>query len=270
MTAFPPSAAHPDTAPREGVTTKERRARASALLAALLVMSCTEIGPTVHVEAGAEKSQAAWDDDHRVCMAETDRAVQPFANGLNVDLGRTADQVRSDNGRIQQAYDDHYGHCMASLGNRVAGLAPVQRPAPMPDDAVGQAQEALDLSPVMDSVSASAARSVEAKVKEFRGACPGEVIAVNVRLAPISRTAVTRLVALTEPHGGACFGNKGEVDYLVMRRDERWQTLLEGLLTLAESKHAGFADIDLQSAGLCTKTFRWNGKGYAQAGEHDC
>jgi hypothetical protein len=245
-------------------------ARAGALALALLLQGCTTIGPTVHVEAGPGKSQAEWDEDRGACMKETDRAVQPFANGLNVDFGRTADQVRSDNGRIQQAYDNDYGHCMATRGNRVAGLAPVPTPAPMPGDAVGQAQEALDLSPVMDAVSASAAGSVEAKAKEFRGACPGEVIAVNVRPAPISRTAVTRLVALTEPHGGGCFGNKGEVDYLVMRSDGQWRMLLEGLLTLADGRHAGFADIDLQGAGLCTKTFRWNGKGYTQAGERDC
>ena len=249
---------------------QSRHGAVSVALTALLLASCTEIGPTVHVEAGAGKSQAAWDDDRGACTAETDRAVQPFANGLNVDFGRTADQVRADNGRIQQAYDDHYGQCMAAHGNRVAGLAPVPTPAPAADDAVGQVQEALALSHPMDAISTSAAGSVASQITEFRASCPEEVIAVDVRPALVSRTVTARLVALTLPHGGACFGNKGEVDYLLVMRRDGWETELSGLLALAPTRHRGFVDVEQQGAGSCTRTFSWNGRRYAASGARDC
>jgi hypothetical protein len=247
-----------------------RRPRASVLIAVLLVASCTEIGPKVRVEAGAGKSQAALEQDGAACRADTDMAVQPFANSLNLAVGRSAEQVQADNDRIQGAYDERYGQCMAAKGNHVAGIAPPATPMPRPDDAVGQAQEALELSPPMDAISTSAAQFVGAKVQEFRQACPGEVIAVGVRPAEISSTIVSRLVRLTEPHGGSCFGNHGEVDYLMIRHGEAWETLLEGLLTVAGSRHAGFRDVEIQGVGMCMRTFRWNGRGYAQADERDC
>ena len=247
-----------------------RRPRASALIAVLLVASCTEIGPKVRVEAGAGKSQAALEQDGAACRADTDMAVQPFANSLNLAVGRSAEQVQADNDRIQGAYDERYGQCMAAKGNHVAGIAPPATPLPRPNDAVGQAQEALELSPPMDAISTSAAQSVGAKVQEFRQACPSEVIAVGVRPAEISSTIVSRLVRLTEPHGGSCFGNHGEVDYLMIRHGEAWETLLEGLLTVAGSRHAGFRDVEIHGVGMCMRTFRWNGRVYAQVDERDC
>ena len=158
-------AAHSPAGAGPATTAGEHRSRASVLLAALLVTSCTEIGPTVHVEPPPGKSEVAFDGDRATCTAEADRAVQPFSNRLNMDIGRNADQVGADNARIQKAYDERYAACMATRGDAVAGLPPPTTPAPGPDDAVGQAQEALALSPVMDAVSASAAGSVEAKVR---------------------------------------------------------------------------------------------------------
>ena len=247
-----------------------RRPRALALIAVLLVASCTEIGPKVRVEAGAGKSQAALEQDGAACRADTDMAVQPVANSLNLAVGRSAEQVQADNDRIQGAYDERYGQCMAAKGNHVAGIAPPATPTPRPDDALKQAQEALDISPPMDAISTSAAQSVGAKVQEFRQACPGEVIAVGVRPVEISSTVVSRLVRLTELHGGSCFGAHGEVDYLLIRHGDAWEMPLEGLVTVAGSRHSGFLDIDIQGVGSCTRRFRWNGRGYAPAEERDC
>ena len=267
----PPPGTMPSVARRRRAARRLPWAPVAPVLAvALALASCMEIGPTVRVEAPAGKSQAAWDQDRAECTSGTDRAIQPFANGLNAEIGRSVDQMRADNDRIQHAYDDRYGRCMAARGNWVAGLPPVPTPAPAPDDAVAQVQEGFALSPPMDAVSASAADSVGPQVREFRTACPGELIAVDVRPAPISRTVTARLVALTEPHGGACFGNKGEVDYLVLWRADGWETLLSGLLALAGTRHRGFVDVELQGAGTCVRTHSWDGHRYVVSGARGC
>ena len=224
----------------------------------------------IRVEAGAGKSQPAWDEDRAECTSETDREVQPYANALNADLGRGSDRIRADNDRIQRAYDGRYGSCMAARGNRIAGMPPVPTPAPAPDDADGQVQEALHRSHPVDAVSAAAARSVEPEVTGFRAACTGEMIDVDVRPAPLSATLTARLVALTLPDGGGCFGTLGEVDYLVARRAGRWETLLSGLLQPAGTRHHGLPDFEQQGHGTCTRTFSWDGSRYVASGERDC
>lgn len=245
-------------------------ARAAAMAAAVLLQSCMAIGPTVRVDPNPGKSQAAWDEDRASCMSETDAAIQPMSNALDMNVGRTTEQMRSDNGRIQRAYDDRYGHCMVARGNRVAGLAPIPTPAPRPGDAVAQVKEAFDRSPVRDGISASAAAYLEPQVRDFRLACPEEVIAVDVRPAPVSSSVTARLVALTLPHGGGCFGAHGEVDYLIVRRGPGWETLLSGLLSIAATHHRGFADIEQQGAGTCTRTYSWDGRRYVASGARDC
>ena len=153
---------------------------------------------------------------------------------------------------------------MTARGNVVAGMSPVPTPAPAPDDAVAQVQEALHRSRTMDAVSAAAARSVEQQVAGFRAACAGETIDIDVRPAPVSATLTARLVALTLPHGGGCFGTLGEVDYLVARRAGRWETLLSGLLHPAGTRHHGLPDFEQQGHGACTRTFSWDGSRYAR------
>ena len=77
-------------------------------------------------------------------------------------------------------------------------------------------------------------------------------------------------MTLTLPHGGGCFGNKGEVDYLVMRRGPGWETLLSGLLSIVATRSRGFADVEQQGAGTCTRTYSWDGRRYVASGARDC
>ena len=91
-------------------------ARTAALLLALLSASCAIIGPTVHVEAGPGKSQAAFEADRTGCGRLTDRQLQPVADRLN-GPGVSSQQVAANNRQIQASYDATFADCMASHGH---------------------------------------------------------------------------------------------------------------------------------------------------------
>ena len=90
--------------------------RAAALLLLLMSASCAVIGPTVHVEPGPGKTQAAFNDDRTSCGRLTDRQLQPVADRLN-GPGATPQQIAANNRQIQASYDAVFADCMASHGN---------------------------------------------------------------------------------------------------------------------------------------------------------
>ncbi len=96
--------------------------RAAALLLALMSASCAVIKPTVHVEPGPGKSQAAFDDDRTSCGRLTDRQLQPVADRLN-GPGATPQQIAANNSQIQASYDAVFADCMASRGHIVGADA---------------------------------------------------------------------------------------------------------------------------------------------------
>ncbi len=112
--------------------------RVAALLLSLMSASCAVIGPTVHVEPGPGKSQAAFDDDRTGCGRLTDRQLQPVADRLN-GPGATPQQIAANNRQIQASYDAVFANCMASRGHilgadaaAAGSVAPVPAPARKP------------------------------------------------------------------------------------------------------------------------------------------
>ncbi len=64
---------------------------------------------------------------------------------------------------------------------------------------------------------------------------------------------------LTQPHGGSCLGEPGENDYLVVRSGRGWFKLLAaepGSIGVLDTAHAGYADVELRSLGLCVFTYQ--------------
>ena len=110
------------------------------LLPALMLSGCTVIGPTVAVAPGAGKSEAAFEQDHRACMAQTDAALQPVADRLNGQAS-SPQQFAANNDTIQREYDRSYASCMDARGNILPGeLASAQTPeatAPAPTGGTG-------------------------------------------------------------------------------------------------------------------------------------
>jgi hypothetical protein len=229
---------------------------------------CGAHGPGVAGAAPA-RSEEEWRADRAACIADADRGAESLATARDTAVGG-ARPARVGGGELQRAYDGIYGRCMAARGYDVAGLALAATPAPRPDDAVARMTEALALAPPMDAISASAARHLDPQVQWFRGACPGRTIAVDVRPAMIARDAVTRVVSMTEPHGGSCLGAKAELSYLVQLQSDGWRTLVEGPLAIAEESHAGHHDVVVQGVGRCVRTFAWTSRGYAEASQEAC
>lgn len=91
-----------------------------ALGPVLLLTSCMRLtGPTVEVAPAPGRPQAAFEADRRSCMATTDRALQPVADGLGRAPGG-AGQFAASGARLQAMYNDAFGRCMAARGNVVA------------------------------------------------------------------------------------------------------------------------------------------------------
>ena len=95
----------------------------------------------------------------------------------------------------------------------------------------------------------------------------------SARQVTLSERGTARVVALTEPHGGSCFGEPGENDYLIERHGGGWALLLAaepGSISVLPETRLGHADVDLHSLGLCVYRYGWNGSRYAIVGSHDC
>lgn len=196
---------------------------AVVVVSTMMMSGCAVIGPTLPVVAGARKSEAAFDADRRDCMIQTDLTLQPVADQLNGQVS-TAQQFGANNDAIQAAYNTSYGACMAARGN----LVPAPAVLPLPDYVQPAPRIALSGIPpqtvsrngpsLTDAVSGAAMLYLQPTVRNFQQACPGETIAIDAYNAPITPFRASRIVALTEPHGGDCFGQIGETDYLVMQR----------------------------------------------------
>ena len=235
--------------------TAGRRLRSAATLtaSALLLSACTTVvGPTVPVQPSAGKSPLAFQGDHAACMASTTAQVQPVAN-------RGMDRVAT----IQGMFDAAYGGCMSARGNVVLAAAPAGAPAGGGTAAGGQS----------DLDSQAARRSLAALIDGFRRDCDRERIAVAVTRAALSPSTEARMVELTTPDGGSCFGQPGQNSYLLAKAGGVWQRLLSaepGSITVLGTRHNGYADMELSSLGMCVYTYRWTGSRYAQASSRDC
>ncbi len=124
-----------------------------------------------------------------------------------------------------------------------------------------------------DPGSIAALQSLAGLISQFRRTCDGERIAVTVTEAAVSPAVEARLVELTTPGGGNCFGQPGQNTYLVAKIGQGWRQLLSaepGSIAVLGMGHDGRADLELNSLGTCTYTYRWTGSRYAQAGSRDC
>jgi len=240
-----PGSAHYRRAGQGGV------AAAAMAASATFLSACTVlIGPTVPVQPAPGKAPAAFLADRRACMAQTDAQLQPVA-----------DRRGGTPAQIQAMYDAFYGGCMASRGNVVAAAA------------TGSAAAGGAASPgLRDPDSAGARRSLAAVIDGFRRNCDGERIDVRVTKAALSSSAEARMVELTTPDGGNCFGQPGQNTHLVAKAGQGWRQVLSaepGSISVLKTRHDGYADLELNSLGMCVYGYRWNGAKYVQAGSHD-
>lgn len=216
----------------------------------LILSACALVGPTIQVQPPLGKTFAAFEADRRACMAGTDQQVQPIAN-----------RRASTPAQIQQIYNVSYGQCMSSRGNLVAATA-------MLPSANG-----ADASGLSDPGSVAALRSLAPVIDEAKRNCEGDQVAARVTEAALSPSVNARIIELTTPNGGSCFGQPGSNAYLVAKSGSGWRRLLSaepGSIQQLNSRHNGYADLEMSSLGLCVYTYRWNGRQYAKAGSHDC
>lgn len=247
------------SAVRRGAGRRGIATLAAALLPCGLLAACAVVGPTVPVQPGPGRTGAPFDADRRACMAQTDAQVQPVA----LHPGSTPNGV-------QALYDRAYGSCMAQRGNVVATAATVAgRPGLVGagGDVPGMAVEGL-----RDADSVAARQSLAAVIDGTRHACEGERIRVSVTEG-IRAPVETRLVDLSSPDGGACFGQPGRNEYVVGRTQGGWRTLLAaepGTIMPLGTQRGGYQDLELRSLGQCTYVYRWSGSRYVQAGSSGC
>ena len=223
------------------------------MASALLLSACaTVVGLTVPVQPPPGKSPLAFQGDHAACMASTTAQVQPVAD-------RRADGTAA----IQGMFNAAYGGCMAARGNAVLATAPASV------SAKGSTGEGGPSDP--DSLAAR--RSLAAVIDGSKRSCDGERVAVAVTKAALSPAVEARMVELTTPDGGSCFGQPGSNAYLLAKAGGGWRRLLSavpGSISVLNTRHNGYADLELNSLGTCVYGYRWNGAKYVQAGSHDC
>jgi len=121
-----------------------------------------------------------------------------------------------------------------------------------------------------DALSAEAARSLDADVRASRRSCPGEAITVTVQPAPLNPAVVARVVNLA---ASLCFGQPGQNAYLLAKSPRGWKRVLSatpGFIEVEGTRHGGYADLALTYIGMCRFSYRWNGRGYANAGSEGC
>ncbi len=225
----------------------------SLAASALLLSACaTLIWPTVPVQPSAGKSPFAFQGDRAACMASTTAQVQPVAV-------RRADSTAA----IQGMFNAAYGACMAARGNVVLAAAP----------ATASGMGGTGAGGLSDPDSLAARQSLGAVIDGFRRNCDGERIAVTVTEAALSPAVEARMIELTTPGGGNCFGQPGRNAYLVAKAGGGWRRLLSaepGSITALSTRRNGYADLELNSLGACAYTYRWTGGRYARAGSRDC
>ena len=236
-----------------GTAGQRNRGAATLTASALLLSACTTVvGPTVPVQPSAGKSPLAFRGDHVACMASTTAQVQPVAD-------RGKERVAT----IQRLFDAAYGGCMSARGNVVLAAAPAGAPAGGGTAAGGQS----------DLDSQAARRSLGALIDGFRRDCDRERIAIAVTRPALSPSIEARMVELTTPDGGSCFGQPGSNAYLLVKSGGGWQRLLSaepGSIAVLGTWHGGYADLELNSLGTCVYSYRWTGSRYAQAGSRGC
>lgn len=224
----------------------------SLAASALLLSACaTVIGPTIPVQPSAGKPPFAFQGEHAACMASTTAQVQPIA-----------DRRTSSTAAIQGMFNAAYGGCMAARGNVVLAAAPA-----------AAARVGTGAGGLSDPDSLAARRSLAGVIDGFRRDCDGERIAVTVTEAALSPAVEARMVELTTPGGGNCFGQPARNAYLVIRTGGGWRRLLSaepGSITALNTRRNGYADLELNSLGACTYTYHWTGSRYAQGGSRDC
>ena len=189
-----------------------------------VVASCKTIGPTVAVSPAPGKAADAFAEDRRACMASTDAALQPVATRLNL-TARRADEVTAGNARIQVMYDGRFGQCMSDRGNAVLASADASKE---PQGAAPPAGGEAIYTPTSsgDPTSTEAEQALAPMIARLRRDCEGEDMVPSAREVTLSAQGTARLVALTEPHRGSCFGEPGENDYLIERLGGGWSLLL--------------------------------------------
>ena len=237
--------------------------RAALIALPCLLTACVVIGPTVPVTPAAGRSPAAFAEDRRACMAVTDKQVQPVANRSATAsmAGRPGALSTAD---LQNIYDATFGQCMAARGNLVAAAPSAPR---FPSDSL---KNATDLD---DPTSTSARKSVQDVLTSAQRSCPGERIVITVMDAPIASASMSRLVALSTPYGGTCFGQPGQNTYLLAKQGAGWTRLLSaepGSIDLQPGSHKGYRDVQVNSLGVCSYRYAWDGSRYAQAGSEHC
>ena len=234
------------------------------LLAAATSAGCVMIGPTVPVTPGAGRTSAAFNDDRRACMAATDQQVQPVADRRAAAAGQGARGPTITNADLQRMYNETYGQCMTARGNVVATTAGGPRFA---SDSL---QAATNLT---DPDSNAARAAVQDIVANYQKSCPGERIVVTVTDAPLASSAKVRLVALSTPYGGTCFGQPGQNTYVLAKQGTGWTRLLSaepGSIDVLPGTHRGYRDLRMNSLGMCTYAYGWNGSRYVQTGSDQC
>ena len=237
------------------------------LLAAATLAGCVVIGPTVPVTPGAGRTPAAFSDDRRACLATTDQQVQPVADRRAAAAqagGQGARAPTITNADLQRMYNETYGQCMTARGN-VVGATPGGPQYPS-----DKLQAATDLT---DPDSNGARAAVQDVVAGFQNSCPGERIVVTVTDAPLGASVKARLVALSTPYGGTCFGQPGQNTYVLAKQGTGWTRLLSaepGSIDVLPGSHRNYRDLRMNSLGMCTYTYAWNGTRYVQTGSDQC
>ena len=119
----------------------------------------------------------------------------------------------------------------------------------------------------------AARQSLSGVIADNARICNDERIVATASRVALAPSVSGRIVTLSTPFGGFCFGQPGQNDYLLVKSGPSWRTLLAaepGSIEVLASRHAGRADVALHSLGICVYTYRWNGSAYTQAGSHDC
>ena len=124
--------------------------------------------------------------------------------------------------------------------------------------------------------SVQAASSPEAavakEVREARKLCTDETIETTVERVQLAPSMPAAVVSLTSD-AGICFGQVGENNYLVVNRNGQWQKVLSaepGIIEVIPSKGRQVADVRLQTVGMCSITYSWNGKAYMAKTSRGC
>ena len=261
------------------------RLRAAAITQAgtllpLLLAGCVSVGPTVPVAPAPGQSQASFQADHRACMSDTDRAVQPVANRSTAAAWRGDMQATSTPAQVQELYNLSYARCMAGRGAIVpvsstmpaaaqSGQVGAGRPSSRPD---GSPTTAVQASSVLHAANPSdpadlailAAHGNTVANRRILNSCNDEV---RPRIA-LPRPDVA--VVVEEDATGRCTGSTLPSSLAVLVRGSAgWKvsTSTTGSGFTLGPLNAGYPDIVVQyppSQRNCP-VLRWDGRAYGMA-----